>query len=251
MIDVRSLTMHYGNFVALSGISFQAKKGEILGLVGPNGAGKTTVMRILTTYLYPTSGTATVEGFDILEKPNEVRQRTGYLPEIAPLYPEMQVAEYLSFVGEARGVNGPTLKSRLDWVTTACGLKSIWKHTLSEISKGYRQRVGLAQALIHDPQVLILDEPTSGLDPLQVIGIRDLIRSLAREKTIIFSTHILQEVEVMADRIVIIHEGKIVAEGTQKDLEKRVRDQGDTRESLSLENIFIALLTPKTQSVKP
>ncbi len=243
MIDVQNLTMHYGSFIALDDISFCVREGEILGLLGPNGAGKTTAMRILTTYLYPTSGTATIDSLDILEHPVEVRKRIGYLPETAPLYLDMQTEEYLQFVAEARGVRGKKLSSRLGWVRDACGIKPIWKHTLSEISKGYRQRVGLAQALIHDPKVLIFDEPTSGLDPLQIIGIRDLIRRLAKEKTIIFSTHILQEVEVMADRIVIINEGKIVSQGTQEELANQVRATSETKQDLNLEDIFIALLT--------
>ena len=245
MIDVRSLTMHYGNFVALDGISFQAQEREILGLLGPNGAGKTTAMRILTTYLYPSSGTAAIDSIDILENPIEVRKRIGYLPETAPLYPEMQTSEYLRFVAEARGLNGPLLSKRMAWVREACGLVPIWKHTVSEISKGYRQRLGLAQALIHDPKVLILDEPTSGLDPLQIIGIRGLLKNLVKEKTIIFSTHILQEVEAIADRVVIINEGKIVARGTQKELAEQVRARGEAKADLSLEDIFIALLAPK------
>ena len=245
MIDVQSLSMQYGSFKALDGISFQARDKQILGLLGPNGAGKTTAMRILTTFLHPTSGGATVDGIDILESPIEVRRRTGYLPETAPLYPDMQAEEYLKFVGEARGLAGGVLKKRLDWVKESCGLDFIWKHNLSEISKGYRQRVGLAQALIHDPKVLILDEPTSGLDPLQIIGIRDLIRNLAKEKTIIFSTHILQEVEAIADRIVIINEGKIVSQGTLQELEAQVRNnQPEIKQRLSLEEIFIALLAP-------
>lgn len=245
MINVSNLTMHYGGFIALDRISFQVREGEILGLLGPNGAGKTTAMRILTTYLYPTSGTATIDGLDILERPLEVRRKIGYLPETAPLYTDMQTEEYLKFVGQARGVRGKALATKLSWVKEACGLKSIWKHSISETSKGYRQRIGLAQALIHDPKVLILDEPTSGLDPLQIIGIRKLVRSLAKQKTIIFSTHILQEVEVMADRIVIINEGKIVSQGTQEELAEQVRLQGEAKADLSLEDIFIALLSPK------
>lgn len=246
MIDVKSLTMHYGNFVALDGVSFQAREKEILGLLGPNGAGKSTAMRILTTYLYPTAGTATIEGVDILQNPIQARKSLGYLPETAPLYLDMRTDEYLKFVGEARGLSGLNLTKRLKWVQDACGLSPVWKHTMSELSKGYRQRVGLAQALIHDPKVLILDEPTSGLDPLQIIGIRDLIKSLAKDKTIVFSTHILQEVEAIADRIVIINEGKIVAQGTQKELADQVRSkQGSEKQDLSLEDIFIALLLPK------
>ncbi len=244
MIDVQSLTMYYGNFLALDKVSFRAEQGEILGLLGPNGAGKTTAMRILTTFLYPSRGTALVDGLDILKNPLEVRRRIGYLPETAPLYPEMQVEEYLGFIARARGLSGPVFRSRMDWVREACSLRAVWKHGLTEISKGFRQRVALAQALVHDPKVLILDEPTSGLDPLQIIDIRKLVKSLAREKTIIFSTHILQEVEAMADRIVIIHEGKVVAAGTQQELEAEARRRGETKSSLSLEEIFIGLLLP-------
>ena len=229
MIDVRAITMHYGSFVALDQVSFQVREREILGLVGPNGAGKTTAMRIITTYLYPTSGTVRIDNLDVLQNPVQVRKQIGYLPETAPLYLDMQTEEYLEFVGCARGLSGKALKDRLGWVKEACGIKFIWKHLLSEISKGYRQRVGLAQALIHDPKVLILDEPTSGLDPLQIIGIRDLIKSLAKVKTIIFSTHILQEVEVMAGRIVIINEGKVVSQGTLEELASQVRSRGETK----------------------
>lgn len=250
MINVNNLTMHYGSVVALDHVSFQVQAGEILGLLGPNGAGKTTAMRLLTTYLYPTAGTAQIDGVDILQNPLEVRKRIGYLPETAPLYLDMQTGEYLKFVGEARGITGKALANRLGWVKEACSIREIWKHALSEISKGYRQRVGLAQALIHDPKVLILDEPTSGLDPLQIIGIRDLVHSLAKQKTIIFSTHILQEVEVMADRIVIINEGKIISQGTQQELANQVRAAGETKPDLSLEDIFIALLKPKRAKVK-
>lgn len=250
MINVQNLTMHYGNFVALDHISFRVKPGEILGLVGPNGAGKTTAMRILTTYLYPTSGTVTIDNQDILERPLEVRRCLGYLPETAPLYLDMQVEEYLQFVGHARDLKGKNLSTRLQWVRDACGLKPVWKHPISEISKGFRQRAGLAQALIHDPKVLILDEPTSGLDPLQIIGIRGLIKSLAKKKTIIFSTHILQEVEAVADRIVIINEGKIISQGTLEELAAGARAKGQTKADLTLEDIFIALLTLKERKTK-
>ncbi len=245
MIDAQLLSMRYGPVVALDGVSFKANPGEVLGLLGPNGAGKTTAMRILTTYLYPSSGTAKVDGFDILESPLEVRKRLGYLPEIVPLYADMQVEEYLIFVGKARELSGAKLQERLDWVKKACHLKPVWKHLLTELSKGYCQRVGLAQALIHDPRVLILDEPTSGLDPLQIIEIRSLIKSLAREKTIIFSTHILQEVEALADRIVIINEGKLVAQGTRKELAEKISGPGAGGGESSLEEIFIRLLTPQ------
>lgn len=244
MIDVQSLTMQYGSFTALDQFSFQAKDREILGLLGPNGAGKTTAMRLLTTYLHPTSGTAKIDGFDILENSLEVRKVIGYLPETAPLYSDMQVDEYLRFVGESRGLEGPNLAKRLKWVKEACQIEFIWKHTVSELSKGFKQRVGLAQALIHDPKVLILDEPTSGLDPLQIIGIRDLIRSLAKEKTVIFSTHILSEVEAIADRIVIVNEGKKVAQGTFRELAQQTSGLVNKPDP-TLEDIFIALLMPR------
>lgn len=237
--------MRFGSFEALRGVSFQANEREVLGLLGPNGAGKTTAMRILTTYLHPSSGTATIDDVDILENPLEVRKRIGYLPETAPLYPDMQVEEYMSFVGRARGLRSVDLAKRLKWLQEACGIGSVWKHTVSEISKGFRQRVGLAQALIHNPKVLILDEPTSGLDPLQIIGIRKLIKELASEKTIIFSTHILQEVEAIADRIVIINEGQIVAKGTLDELRREAQALRETKPNMTLEDIFIALLIPK------
>ncbi len=247
MIEVKDLTMCYGPFVALDHVSFQANSGQVLGLLGPNGAGKTTAMRILTTYLYPSFGTARIDGIDILEAPIEARRRIGYLPETVPLYSDMRVEEYLVFVGRARGLEGAKLAERLEWVKGACHLKGVWKHLLSELSKGYGQRVGLAQALIHDPKVLILDEPTSGLDPIQIMEIRALVKSLAQDKTILFSTHILQEVEALADRIVIINEGKLVAEGTQAELAARVQPTGQATQALSLEEIFIRLLLPQKE----
>jgi len=195
-------------------------------------------MRILTTYLYPSSGTVTVGGHDVVDAPLEVRKLLGYLPETVPLYLDMQTDEYLTFVGKARGLGRDLLRKRLEWVKEACQIASVWKHSMHELSKGFRQRVGLAQALIHDPKVLILDEPTSGLDPLQIIGIRDLVKKLAKEKTIIFSTHILSEVEALADRIVIINAGRVISDGTRDELVKRA---GKTAKA-TLEDAFIALL---------
>lgn len=221
MIEIKKVSMNYGPVVALSNISFNVNKGEILGLLGPNGAGKSTLMRVLTTFIYPCGGTATICGHDILEDPLKVRGVVGYLPEIVPLYSEMRVDEYLNFVGKARGLAGKKLRERTAWVKKTCAIAPVWKHTVHELSKGFRQRVGLAQALIHDPEVLILDEPTSGLDPLQIIEIRRLIKELAREKTIIFSTHILQEVEALADRIVIINDGVIISSGTRDQLAEK------------------------------
>ena len=237
MIEVQSLTMHYGNFVALDKVSFQARDHEILGLLGPNGAGKTTAMRLLTTYLHPTAGSAKIEGFDILQHPIDVRKHIGYLPETAPLYSDMQVEEYLKFVGEARGLSGDNLEKRLKWVREACDIDFIWKHTVSEISKGYKQRVGLAQALIHDPRVIILDEPTSGLDPIQIIGIRGLIKELAKTKTILFSTHILQEASAISDRLFVLNQGRLVAQGTLAELKSAYGKKTEE----SLEDVFLTI----------
>jgi ABC-2 type transport system ATP-binding protein len=210
--------MRYGKTLALDKVSFKAEKGKILGLLGPNGAGKTTLMRILTSFLYPAEGTATINGYDVTQQPLLVRSLIGYMPESVPLYDDMLVDEYLIFIGRARGLFGDSLRERLRWVKENCGINTIWKHPISEISKGFRQRVGLAQALIHDPEVLILDEPMTGLDPLQIISIRELVRQLAQEKTIIFSTHILQEVEALAERIVILNNGRIIADGTRLEI---------------------------------
>lgn len=220
MIEAKSLTMHYGATRAVENVSFSVGQGEILGLLGPNGAGKSTIMNILTTQIVPTSGTASVNGCDILDEPIEVRGNTGYLPENVPLYMDMEVGEYLRFVAEGRGLEGSMLRQRMDWVIEKCAIKPMLKRLIAQLSKGYRQRVGLAQALVHDPKVLVLDEPTTGLDPLQIIGIRALVKELAAEKTIIVSTHILQEVEAISDRIIIINEGRIIANGTQSELQQ-------------------------------
>jgi ABC-2 type transport system ATP-binding protein len=218
MIEVKSVSMNYGQTKALDSVSFKAQKGQILGLLGPNAAGKTTLMRILTAFLYPTRGTALVEGHDITENPLFAKREIGYMPETLPLYDDMIVDEYLGFVGKARGLFSQRLVERLAWVKESCEISPIWKYMISEISRGYRQRVGLAQALIHDPQVLILDEPTTGLDPIQIISVRRLIRKLSKDKTVIFSTHILQEVEALADTIVILDRGRVIANGTREEL---------------------------------
>jgi len=224
MIEAKNLTMHYGHVVALQDASFSVEKGEILGLLGPNGAGKSTTLKILTTYLYPTSGTASVGGKDVLTEPLEVRSLVGYLPESLPLYDDMEVAEYLSFVANARNLSGSYRTERMDWVLEHCGLLPVYRRLIRELSKGFRQRTALAQALIHDPEVIVLDEPTSGLDPHQILEIRHLIKKLSRRKTVIFSTHILQEVEAVADRIVIIGRGKIVANGTLHELAEMAQE---------------------------
>lgn len=223
MIEANGLSMHYGPVVALDNVSFKVNKGEIVGLLGPNGAGKSTAMKILTTYLYPTAGTAKVAGLDVLADPLKVRRAIGYLPEVLPLYMDMEVREYLSFVGRARGLSGSTLNKRMDAVLDATGLRPMFRKVVRELSKGYRQRTALAQALIHDPEVIILDEPTSGLDPHQILEVRDLIADLAKQKTVILSTHILQEVETTADRIVIINRGRIVGDGTIDELRQRAK----------------------------
>ena len=224
MIEVRELTMHYGSTLAVDNASFSVEKGTILGLLGPNGAGKSTIMNILATHISPTSGTALVGGLNVMENPRQVRKLIGYLPEMVPVYMEMEVEEYLRFVAAGRSLKSHSISERLRWVMHACGLKKVFRKRILELSKGYRQRVGIAQALVHDPEILILDEPTSGLDPLQIIGIRDLIKLLSKEKTIVVSTHILQEISAISDRIVIINEGKIIADGTFKDLEKTAAD---------------------------
>ena len=221
MISVKNLTMDYGLTRALDDVSFEVRENEVVGLLGPNGAGKTTLMRILTTFIYPTAGTATLSGTDITQDPLRVRRLIGYLPETPPLYPEMRVDEYIRFVAQARGLTGEESKKRQAWVVEATQIAGVWKHAIAELSLGYRQRVGIAQALVHDPAVVILDEPTSGLDPMQIVGIRDLIRGLAQTKTVVFHTHILQEASAVADRLVIIDRGKIIADGTSRELRDR------------------------------
>lgn len=223
MIELKNLTKHYGITKALDDVTCSIKQGDIVGFVGPNGAGKTTAMKIITTYTAPTSGTATIGGYDVLEDPYQVRKLIGYLPETVPLYWDMLVSEYLEFIGHARHLNG-SFKSRRDWVVDACGLKSVLNRKIGVLSKGYKQRTCLAQALIHDPEILILDEPTSGLDPLQIIGIRKLIKDLSHQKTIILSTHILPEVTTLADRILVINNGKLVGDGSFEDLQAKVTE---------------------------
>ncbi|MBI5286539.1 MAG: ATP-binding cassette domain-containing protein [Deltaproteobacteria bacterium] len=223
MIEVEGLTKYYGNYHALKGISFKVEKGEILGFLGPNGAGKTTTMRILTCFFPATSGSARVAGFDVFEEPLEVRKRVGYLPENVPLYRDMRVTEYLTFAARIKGVDGREVRNRIGKVMDECGLVEVSHKLISELSKGYRQRVGLAQALVNDPEVLILDEPTIGLDPKQIIEIRGLIKGLAGERTIILSTHILPEVSMTCQKVVIINEGRVVAVDTPQNLTSRLQ----------------------------
>ncbi len=214
MIEVRGLTKRYGPLTAVEGIDFRVGEGEILGFIGPNGAGKTTTMRVLTAFLPATEGSASVAGFDVFESPMEVKRRVGYLPETPPLYREMSVGQYLRFVAELRGLRGRDRFRRIGEVMERVGLRGWERRILGSLSKGYRQRVGLAQALVHDPPVLILDEPTSGLDPAQTAGVRALIRELSGERTIVLSTHILREVEALCGRVVMISRGRIAARGS-------------------------------------
>ncbi len=225
MIKVEGLTKRYGRTVAVDDISFEVEKGQIVGFLGPNGAGKTTTMRVLTCFLPPSAGTANVAGYDVLEAPLEVKKRIGYLPESPPLYPEMEVIEYLNFVGRLKGVSKADLRGRVDEVLGLCAIGDVRGRLISKLSKGYRQRVGLAQAIIHNPDVLVLDEPTAGLDPKQIIETRDLIKNLARvgAHTIILSTHILPEVEQTCEKVVIISKGRLVATDTVENLTHRLR----------------------------
>ena len=223
MITVKDLTKRYARTTAVDHISFEVQKGEIVGFLGPNGAGKTTTMRVLTCFLPPSSGMATVAGFDVLEQPMEVKKRIGYLPETPPLYPEMDTTHYLTFVGKLKGLSGADLRKRVDYVCDRCAISDVKGKLLGKLSKGYRQRVGLAQAIIHNPDVLILDEPTAGLDPKQINETRDFIRSLAGDHTIILSTHILPEVEQTCEKVIIINKGKLVATDSVQNLQNRAR----------------------------
>jgi ABC-2 type transport system ATP-binding protein len=218
MIDVRNLSKKFGNIVAVNGITFTVNRGEVVGLLGPNGAGKTTTMRIITCYLPASSGTALVAGFDVFNDSLEVRRRVGYLPENAPLYLDMPVLDFLQFISAIRGIPKQETKSRIRKMVEVCGLESVINRDIGELSKGFRQRVGLAQSLIHDPEILILDEPTVGLDPTQIIEIRELIKEIGKEKTVILSSHILPEVSATCNRIIIIHKGEIVGSGTPDEM---------------------------------
>lgn len=223
MIEVKDLTRYYGQNRAIHNVSFKVEKGEILGLLGPNAAGKTTTMRILTCYMPPTSGSAAVSGFDIWKEPTEIKRRTGYMPENPPLYHDMRVSEYLRFVCKIKEVPKDKVQGAIDSVVQKTSLSSVFNQVIGSLSKGFKQRVGLAQALLNDPEVLILDEPTVGLDPRQIIEIRELIRSLGGDHTVILSTHILPEVEMTCERVVIINEGEVVAQDTPGNLTKRLK----------------------------
>ncbi|NOZ63397.1 MAG: ABC transporter ATP-binding protein [Caldiserica bacterium] len=222
MIQVRGITKYYGNFLALKGISFSVKKGEILGFLGPNAAGKTTTLRVISGFFPPNEGEIKIGGLDIFENAREIKKRIGYLPENPPIYPEMRVKDYLNFVAEIKGVPRKERKQKVDMAIEATGLTSVSHRILSHVSRGYKQRTGLAASLVNDPEVLLLDEPTSGLDPKQIIEIRELIKSWRGKRTIILSSHILPEVEATSDRVVIIDQGEIKAEGTPETLSHKI-----------------------------
>ena len=234
MIKVEGLTKRYARTVAVDNISFEVQKGQIVGFLGPNGAGKTTTMRMLTCFMPPTAGTAEVAGFDVLKSPMEVKKRIGYLPETPPVYPDMEVREYLDFVGRLKGIPKSDIAKRVQEASEKCSLTDVSAKLIGKLSKGYRQRVGLAQAIIHNPDVLILDEPTSGLDPKQIIEARELIKALAGDHTIILSTHILSEVEAICEQAIIIAKGKVAATGSMQELKNR-KEAGGTLIQVEIE----------------
>ena len=241
MIHVENLTKHYKDICAVDQINFDIHKGEILGLLGPNGAGKTTTLRMLTGFLRPTAGTIRVKDFTIGENPLEIKKLLGYLPESAPLYHDMIVYDYLDFVANIREIDGNEKLKRIKYLADLCGLNDVMHQPIGELSKGFKQRVGLAHAMMSDPEILVLDEPTSGLDPNQIIEIREIIKRIGKEKTVILSTHILSEVEAACDRVVIIKQGKIIADGSMETLKQS---------SGSKNRINILLLNSDYESVK-
>ncbi len=246
MIEITSLSKNYGNKKALDNVSFRVEKGEILGFLGPNGAGKSTTMNIITGYLSSTSGTVKVDGYDILDTPNEVKKRIGYLPEQPPLYSDMTVEEYLDFVYELKKIKNVNKAEHINDIVNKVGIAEVYKRRISNLSKGYKQRVGLAQALLGNPEVLILDEPTVGLDPKQIIEIRNVIKELGKEHTVILSSHILSEISAVCERVIIIKDGVIVAEDTPQNLSKEysnksrmeLRIMGDSSE---IENVLMGI----------
>lgn len=238
MIEIEGLTKHYRDLVAIDNVSFSVGKGEIVGFLGPNGAGKTTTMKILTGFMPATSGRARIAGFDVFEQPMEVKRRIGYLPEIPPVYPDLTVAEYLKFVGTLKGLRGAALRADIERVVNRVNLVHVVDRLIRNLSKGYQQRTGLAQALLGNPAVLILDEPTVGLDPRQIGDVRTLIRELAGDHTVILSTHILQEVTAICQRVMVINKGRIVADDNLDMLVAKHRKPG---KEASLEEIFLSL----------
>lgn len=224
MIEIKDLEKNYGSTQAVRGINLSINSGEILGLLGPNGAGKSSTLRILTGYLKPTSGTIIVKGLDVRDNELKVKKLIGYLPESAPLYSDMLVYDYLDYIANLRGIDKADILPRLKELATLCGIKDVMHKSINSLSKGYKQRVGLAQAMIDDPEILVLDEPTTGLDPNQIVEIRNIIKEIGKKKTVIFSTHILSEAEATCDRIVIINNGIVVANGTPSELKQMLQD---------------------------
>jgi len=225
VIEAKELRKSYNRVEAVKGVSFSVERGQVVGLLGPNGAGKTTILKILTGYHYPSEGTALVDGVDVTEDPVAIKRKIGYLPESAPLYPDQSPAEYLDFMADARGLEGAARKSAIDRAVSSCSLGPVLNKPVEELSKGFRQRLGLAQAILHDPDILILDEPTTGLDPNQILEIRTLIRELGKEKTVILSTHILQEVEAVCSKVLILNEGRIAAQGTADEIGEALKGE--------------------------
>lgn len=240
MIEVKSVNKFFGNIKALDNVSFFIDRNELIGLLGPNGAGKTTLMRIITSYIAPTTGDVFINGKNVREYSKEIKSQLGYLPENNPLYDDMTVKETLKFFGKIRGISGGELKKSIDRVVKDCGLKEVFYRPVGDLSKGYRQRVGLASALIHNPPILILDEPTHGLDPIQVVEIRKLLKLLAEEKTVILSSHILPEVSEICSRVIMINRGKLVADGSISQL---------TKEARSLPEIILEINTSKDETL--
>jgi ABC-2 type transport system ATP-binding protein len=222
MIEAKGLTKYYGTVKAIDSVSFTMHRGEVLGFLGPNGAGKTTTMKILTCFFAPSEGKAVIKGLSVFKNPGDVKKLIGYLPENAPLYGEMTSREYLDFIASVRSIEPAQIPKKIDEIAAVCGLPDVLDREIRTLSKGYRQRVGLAQAMIHDPEIIILDEPTSGLDPKQIVEIRNLIREIGRKKTIILSTHNLSEVQVTCNRVIIIHHGKIVADAPTDQIQQRM-----------------------------
>jgi len=247
VIEARELRKSYGECEAVKGVSFTAATGTVLGLLGPNGAGKTTIMKILTGYHYPSAGTAIVDGVDVSEDAIAVKRRVGYLPEMVPLYQDLSAAEYLDFAADARGLEGAARKSAIERAVDRCGLAPVFNRPVEQLSKGYRQRLGLAQAILHEPPILILDEPTTGLDPNQIIEIRALIRELGREKTVILSTHILQEVEAICSEALLLNEGRIAAQGAPGQIGEALK--GEDRISLRLKSAGTELEASRLESL--
>ena len=250
MIDVRDLTKRYARHEAVRGITFEVGRGEIVGFLGPNGAGKTTTLRMLTGYLPPTSGSASIAGFDIFRQSLEARRRIGYMPENVPLYGDMRVREYLAYRAHLKGLTGSDARRRVGEVIDTCGLDSMRKRMIKTLSKGYRQRVGLADSLVHEPELLILDEPTNGLDPNQIRQIRDLVRKLGEKHTVLISTHILHEVEMVCDRVIIIDSGKIKAADTPANLIHEMRAAGRIQAEIQADADTVANAIHRMEHVK-